>query len=291
MKKSYLYITSAAILWGTMSIFVSKLTEFGLSSMQIVFVRALTASIMLAAYLLAKNRSLFKIRLRDCPIFIGTGIISFTFFSYCYFTAMHMCSVSIAAVLLYTAPAFVMLMSALLFKERLTAVKLVSVILTVVGCVLVSGAFGADTQLSPVGILFGLGAGFGYALYSIFGRYGIDKYHTLTVTFYTFVFAAIASLPFFVADGISQITFNAKSTLWMLAVGIFTSALPYLLYTEGLKRVEAGRASVIATIEPVVASVIGVLMFGESMGIYKLCGIALVLFAVFLINLKNKQKI
>lgn len=288
MKKSYLYITLAAILWGTMSIFVSQLNAFGLTSMQIVFARALTASIVLAAVLFAKDRSLFKIRLRDCPIFIGTGIISFTFFSYCYFTAMHMCSVSIAAVLLYTAPAFVMLMSAPLFKERLTAAKLVSVILTIVGCIFVSGIIGTAAPLSPIGILFGLGAGFGYALYSIFGRYGIDKYHTLTVTFYTFVFAAVASFPFFIADGTSQITFSTEAVLWMLAVGIFTSALPYLLYTEGLKKVESGRASVIATIEPVVASVIGVLVFDENMDIYKLCGIALVLFAVFLINLKNK---
>ena len=74
---------------------------------------------------------------------------------------------------------------------------------------------------------------------------------------------------------------------WIFAVGIFTSALPYLLYTAGLVKVEPGRASVMATIEPVVAALIGVFVYGEQMDVYKVLGIVLIFAAVMLINVKQ----
>lgn len=283
----YICIVIAAVLWGNMSIFVNVLGMYGFGSMQIVCVRASVAAVVLGLFLLMKDKRLFRIKLRDLPIFFGTGVISFACFSYCYFTAMHLCSVSVAAVLLYTAPAFVMILSAVFFKEKLTAVKIISVIITIIGCALVTGMFGGSAKISSTGILFGLGAGIGYALYSIFGRYGINKYDTLTVTFYTFAFAAIATLPFVIISG-SSIVIEPKSIMWMIGAGIFTSVLPYLLYTYGLTGVESGRASVIATIEPVVASVIGVCVFDEYMGIVKIIGIALVFAAVVMVNIKQK---
>ncbi len=287
---SYIYIIAAAALWGMMSIFVKKLSSFGLSSMQIVFARAAVSSLILAAYALSADRSLFLVRPKHLPIFIGTGVISFTAFSYCYFTAMHLCSVSVAAVLLYTAPVFVMIMSAILFKEKITFVKVCAVITTVAGCTLMTGVFGGTEQMSAVGILFGLGAGLGYAAYSIFGRYGIERYQSLTVTIYTFICASAASLPFAIADGFGNITVNAESVCWLIAVGIFTSALPYLLYTAGLVRVESGRASVIASIEPIVAALIGTFILGEEMNVVKIIGIVLVFAAVVCVNIKSGEK-
>lgn len=290
MKKlSYIYIITAAALWGTMSIFVSKLSAFGFGSMQIVFFRALVSAAILVIYLLLTDRKLLRIQLRHIPIFIGTGVISFTAFSYCYFTAMRLCSVSAAAVLLYTAPVFVMIMSAILFKEKITPVKIAAVIITVIGCALVTGIFGGTANMPVHGILFGLGAGFGYALYSIFARYGIERYHTLTVTTYTFIVSAAASFPFLFVEGISGITVNAESVLWIIAAGIFTGAFPYLFYTAGLTRVESGRASVMATIEPVVAALVGTFVLGEQMNAAKVIGILLVFAAVVCINLNGKE--
>lgn len=289
MKKqfSYIFILLAAVLWGTMGIFVKKMTAFGFTSMQIVFLRALVAAVVLVVYLLLTNRSLLRIKLRDCWIFAGTGIVSFTFFSYCYFTAMHLSSLSVAAVLLYTAPAFVMLLSAALFKEKLNVCKGAAVVLTIVGCAFVTGVVSGGAKVSGAGILFGLGAGIGYALYSIFGRYGVERYPSLTVTTYTFLFAAAAS--FLLCDPADLLckTMTPQVLFWVVAVGLVTSVFPYLLYTAGLSRVESGRASVMATIEPVVASLIGVFLFGEQLDPFKIAGIVLVFGAVLLINLKK----
>lgn len=287
-KLSYLSILCAAALWGTMGIFVNQMTSFGFTSMQIIFWRALVAAVVLFGVLLIKDRSLLRIRLRDCPIFIGTGVISFTCFSFCYFTAMHLSSLSVAAVLLYTAPVFVMLLSALLFHEKLNVYKLLAIVLTVAGCALVTGIASGSAKVSGLGILFGLGAGVGYALYSIFGRYGVERYHTLTVTAYTFLFAAVASLPLSEPMNLFTKVTSPEVVFWILAVGIFTSALPYLLYTAGLTKVESGRAAVLATIEPVVAALIGVFVYGEQLDLYKVAGIVLVFAAVALIQAKSR---
>lgn len=284
---SYIYILMAAILWGAMGIFVKKMTAFGFTSMQIVFLRALVAAIVLVVYLALTNRGLLRVKLRHCWIFAGTGIVSFTFFSYCYFTAMHLSSLSVAAVLLYTAPAFVMLLSAALFREKLNLCKIFAVLLTIAGCALVTGAVSGSAQVSGLGILFGLGAGIGYALYSIFGRYGVERYHSLTVTTYTFVFAAAAAfLLCGPADLVGKVT-SPEVFCWIVAAGLFTSVFPYLLYTAGLSKVESGRASVMATIEPVVASLVGVFLFDEQLDLFKVLGIVLVFGAVTLINRKK----
>ncbi len=134
-----------------------------------------------------------RVRLRDFWCFLGTGIGSIVFFNYCYFTAVRMMSLAAAAVLLYTAPAFVMLMSAVLFREKMTGRRVLSVLLTFAGCAFVTGFAGSG--ISASGILVGLGAGFGYALYTIFGHYAIERgYDSLTITFYTFLVAAVTSL-------------------------------------------------------------------------------------------------
>ena len=173
----------AGILWGSMGIFVRKFEECGLGSLDIVAIRAITTMCILFLFLLFYNRSLLRIKLRDLWCFLGTGLLSIVFFNYCYFRAITMTSLSV----LYTAPAFVMVLSYLLFHEKFTVRKSIALVLTFVGCVFVTGIIGSSQTLSGKGILIGIGAGFGYALYSIFGRFALKKgYDSFTISFYTF---------------------------------------------------------------------------------------------------------
>lgn len=102
-------VIQAGIFWGSMGIFVRKFEECGLGSLDIVAIRAITTMCILFLFLLFYNRSLLRIKLRDLWCFLGTGLLSIVFFNYCYFRAITMTSLSVAAVLLYTAPAFVSL--------------------------------------------------------------------------------------------------------------------------------------------------------------------------------------
>ena len=197
-----------------------------------------------------------------------------------------MTSLSVAAILLYTAPAIVMVLSYFLFREKLTKRKLLALGMTFIGCVLVTGILSETGSVSAGGILVGMGAGLGYALYSIFSRYALEKgYASLTITFYTFLIAAIASCFLTDMGKVAQVaTDGAGNLLFCLAFGVLCTVAPYLTYTLGLQYVENGKASIIASIEPVTATLLGVILFHEDLTISGVLGIVLVLAALALCN-------
>ena len=285
-------VLAAGTLWGLMGLFVRRLNAAGLGSMEVAELRILTGLALVGLYLLIARRDLLRVRLRDLWCFFGTGVISLLLFSNCYFTAMRYASLSAAAVLLYTAPAFVMVLSLLLFRERLTARKGAALGLAFLGCVLVSG-LGSDAALSLPGLLFGLGAGFFYALYSIFGRYAIRRgYQAWTLTFYTFLFCALggAALTDWGAVGAALSASGPGTAGWILTMGVVTAVLPYVLYAVGLEHMESSRASILASVEPVVGTLVSVLLFHEPLTAGGVAGTALVLSAVALLSLPARAK-
>ncbi len=292
IKIGILLIILAACFWGSMGIFVRKLGEYGFSSIQIVSIRITIAALVFCIILLIKDRTGFRISPRDIPLFLGLGLGSILFFTVCYFSAIAIMSLSTAAILLYTSPIWIMLMSMLFFHEKMNSRKLVALVLAFTGCVLVSGISGDG--MTVTGILLGLGAGFGYGLYSILGTIALRRYSPYTVTTYTFVVAAIGSwIICQPADLISK--FKAAGSpsgllLFCILTAILTAVIPFLFYTLGLRTVEAGRAGILATIEPLVATVIGMICFSEPVTILSGAGIVLILTAVVILNCKGRQK-
>lgn len=280
-------ILAAGTLWGTIGIFIRALTQMGFGAMELVALRSFGAFLALAVYLAVFKRSAFRIRLKDWWCFAGTGILSLLFFNYCYFTAINLTSLSTACILLYTAPIIVMLLSLLLFKERLTVSKCVSALLAFLGCALAAGFHpAADLSITPEGLLAGLGAGLGYALYSIFGRYALNRgYSSLTITLYTFAFSSLGSLFLTDTPALAGRVFGSPESLpWILALALVTCAAAYLLYTYGLTKIESSRASILASIEPAVATLVGFLAFQEPLTLWSAAGICLVFLSLILLN-------
>lgn len=286
MKKlAPILVLIAGVLWGSMGIFVRSLSAQNLGTMEIVSLRAIVTSIVLFVFVLIYNRRLFRIRLKDIWCFIGTGICSIAFFNFCYFKSIILTSMSVAAILLYTAPIIVMILSVFLFKEKLTKGKILGAVLTFLGCMFVTGIFGQQTTVTAAGLLIGLGAGLGYALYSIFSRYALQRgYHSLTITFYTFLLAAVGTV--FLADvprlGKAVFT-DAHTVLVALGLGILITVIPYLIYTIGLKHMENSKASILASVEPVMATVFGAAVFKENLSVSGVIGIILVVIAFVVI--------
>ena len=189
-------VLAGASLWGLIGLFNRALMGAGLSPRSIVLVRNLGGLAVLALVLLVWKRDAFRVSPRHLGWFFGTGVVSVLLFTWCYFSCQEQCSLAVAAILLYTSPAFVVVLSALLWREKLTRRKLAALGLTFGGCVLVTGVLSGGAQLTPAGFLLGLGAGFFYALYSIFGRYALAHYGPYTVTLYTFLFAGAGALVF-----------------------------------------------------------------------------------------------
>ena len=249
------------------------------------------AALLFAVTLLVRDSKQFRIRLKDIWCFIGTGICSLLFFTYCYFQAITIMDLSTAAVLLYTAPSIVMILSLILFHERITVQKLIALVLAFAGCCLVS-LVGGEHKLSTVGILYGLGAGFGYALYSIFARYALDRgYSSNTINFYSCLLTTIgAAIIWGAAQPLGVMIGSWKGFGLCTALGIVTCYLPYLLYTYGLTGLETGKASILASFEPVVATLVGIFVFHEKLTPLSALGCVCVLSAVVLLNLKRRQK-
>ena len=257
----------------------------GVSPAFIVVVRNFGGMALLSAVFALRDRSVFRVERRHLKYFFGTGVVSVVLFTLCYFTCQKLCSLAVASILLYTAPSFVVVLSAILWKEPVTKRKLSALGLTLVGCALVCGVFAGDLTVTVPGILLGLGAGFFSALYSIFGRYALSHYGSMTVTVWTFLFAGPASLVLLrPAELIGA--FSAQPQLWLTAAGlvVFSTVAPYILYTRGLSQVEAGRASIMASLEPVVASLAGVLLFQEPMSALTAGGIVCVLAGVYILR-------
>ena len=277
--------------WGFMGFFTRHLADYGIDANGAIVVRCGIAAVCFAILILCTGPQQFRIRLKDLWCFLGTGFLSLLFFTFCYFHAISMMNLSTAAILLYTAPTIVMLLSAVLFAEKITGIKIAAVILAFAGCCLVSG-IGTGTALTPTGLLFGLGAGFGYALYTIFSRYALQRgYSSSTINFYSCLFAAAGAYVLWQPSGIFHVmTSSLPAFAWCLGTGVVSCFIPYMLYTYGLTGLENSRASILASVEPVVASLVGVFIYHEKMTIPAVVGVILVLAAILLLNLNPHKK-
>lgn len=282
-------IILAGIFWGSMGIFVRHLAEYGFTPIQIVCIRVVLAALLFCIIQLFIEPKGFRIALRDIPLFLGLGVGSILFFTVCYFTAISMMTLSTAAILLYTSPIWIMLMSLLFFHEKLTVQKVLALVLAFGGCVLVSGISGGG--LTVMGLLIGLGSGIGYGLYSILGTVALRRYTPFTITTWTFIIAAIGSILISHPVDIIEKCVAALSLPnllgFSLLTALVTAVIPFLAYTLGLRSVEASKAGILATVEPMVATLIGILVFSEPLTLMSALGVLLILSAVIILNVSK----
>lgn len=287
MKKVAPFLVAAAsVLWGILFVFVRKLSEADFSAMDVVCIRAYGSVLFLFPGLMVVNRKLLKVRIKDSWCFVGTGVFSIVFFSYCYFRNVQLSSAAFASILMYTSPVWVTLMSMIFFKEKMNGGKWIALVMALVGCTLVSGMIGGAGAVSVQGILLGLGSGIGYGLYSIFGRFALNKgYHPMTVSAYTFLLACVGVLPFVsVSSIISKFVQKPVLLVPALCMAVLSTAMSFSLYTLGLAHMEPGRAAVLATLEPIVSTVVGVVLYQESISGAMFVGIVLVLVSSIIIS-------
>lgn len=282
---AYVCILAAAALWGIGGVWNRNLMAGGLAATSVVMLRNFGGMLLLGILFGLRDRKVFRIKPRDLKYFFGTGVISVILFTVCYFYCQDICSLAVASTLLYTAPSFVVILSAILWKEPITRKKGLALVLTLVGCAFVCGLFAGGVSVTLPGLLLGIGAGFFYALYSIFGRYALQAgYGSITTTVWTFVFAGFGSLVFLRPGEVAAAM--TTPSMWLLTLGlvVFSTAAPYLLYTVGLSKVESGKAAIMASLEPVISALTGVVMFGEPLSAMTVVGIACVLAGVYILR-------
>ena len=300
-KKGYAMVLVAALMWGSIGIFVKSLSALGLTSASIAALRLLMGAALLAPVLVVmgmrgvrtpageKHSAFSLFRATPGALFACAlvGILGLAFANLGYYISMGEVGMSTASVLLYTSPIFGVVFGRVLYGERVTVGKLLSVALNITGCLLAvtSGNF-AGMQFSLLGVGAGVFAGLMGALLAVFSKIATEKMHPLAVTFYGFMFGGATMLA--IARPWAEIAgaFGPEFILLLFGFGLIPTALAYIFYMSGLSLgLEASKVPVVASFETVATVLVGILMYGESSDLVKVAGICLVLLSIVAMNM------
>ena len=281
----YLRILAAAVIWGTIGVAGRAVFGAGVDPLETAFFRAAIAFLTVLGAVAIWNRPLLRVRTGDLWLFAAFGAVSIAVFFFVYLYAISRTSVATAAILLYTAPVWVIILSRILFGEALTRGKVLAVVLAFVGCMLVVRGYDpASLRLNLPGVLAGLASGFTYGMYSIFGKTTLRRYSPLTTLVYALGIGAFLLGAAAWAAGVLGPAHTLRAWAGILYLSLVTTLLAQWLYLSGLGAVEAGRASLVATIEPVVAAIFGYAALGEVLESWQILGGVLVLSAVLTVR-------
>ena len=274
--EGYGEIIAASILWSLAGILGKMIA--GMSAQSIIFYRlALAWSILFVVLLISGN--LDKIRLKDKKIYLLLFSIMQAMTMLTYFTAILKASVSVAVLLLYTAPVYVTLFSPWLLKERSTKKGIIALILSIAGILFIIDPGKLEFQGYSIGIIAGIVSGITYAFQIITSKYISRTYRGYTQAFWSFIIAVLILLPV----GLAPVNIVSSNMIYLILLAIFPTILAVSLYFNGLKKVRAQSASILGLIEPVSAVILAVIVLKEYISMMELIGGALILIGAALV--------
>ncbi len=273
----YGLIALAATMWGSLGVMTKDLYALGMGPWSLTFFRTSLGFLAFGIVILLSDRSWLRVRARDLPFLALFGLISTSAFYALYLYTISLTSVAAAAVLLYTAPAFAAIMARFAFREGITPVKVVALLLTFVGCVLVAGLQSGAPVVTPLGIATGLGSAITYASFGIMGKRARERYSPWTINFYSMAFATLFLAPVLALPDVSLGPYPTEVWLLLAVMTAGPTLLSRALYVSAVKHVEASRAAIVATVEPVAAAVFAFALLGELLSTSQLFGGFLVL--------------
>ncbi|MDP3386120.1 MAG: DMT family transporter [Eubacteriales bacterium] len=282
MNKGKGLIILAAFFWGVSPIFYRTMFYRGFDGISVAAMRAYSASLIFIFYGLWKGL-FFRIDLKDILFFGIYGILSIGGMSLFYSLAISKLPLAMVSMLLYTAPAFVIILSKAIYNDPITKLKVISLVFTFVGCALVVKVYSlTDFAVNLVGILLGLMSGICYSGFTLFGKKGLKKYSPEINTLLPTIFSCLLFLMLRPPSKLLLDSVEIVAVFW--CIGIFGSVLPFFLYLKGLNMgVDGGQASIIAYIEPVTATMIGSLFFHENLELLQLLGIFIVILSTYFV--------
>ncbi len=286
-KDNYLgvsYTFFAVVLWSIIGIFVRWIPE--VNSGMIVAYRFLFASIVLLVYgIVTKKSQDIKIKLKDIPYLLVPAILlSFTIYTYT--IGLKTTTIANTVFLQQMAPLYVLVVSALLLKEKASKKTAIAVLIGIAGGFIIFyyDISSMNTTSNFYGNVMSTFSGFGWALYTISIRALGKKYDGLTTTLWMFIFATIIMSPFFIGSEI----LTPFSITMLFLLGFLCSAGAFLLYSIALKHISATKASVMVLSEGVLAGILAYLILKETVTQGTIIGGALILISILII-LREKE--
>ena len=294
MKKIYLILPIiAGIMFGSTGIFVRTLTENGVDSTTLLFLLFSIATIYMIIAIFLTDKSLFKIDKRDIPLFILCGLCILAL-NICYNSSINTVPLSLAAILSSTAPVFVLILEYFIFNEKITRIKVLSVILVLIGCTLVTGLLEENSiNISLLGIIAGIGSAIFWAIYSASSRKSIKMgIHTFTILLYSLITITIVLIPFTNFTQITNFVYlnTIPNILFLMLYSLFSFALPYICIIISLNHLDAGTAVILSSGEPIAALIFGIIIYSEIPTALMVCGVFITIIALIILSRSSSKK-
>jgi drug/metabolite transporter (DMT)-like permease len=285
----YGFVVLAALLWASGGTASKFLFNNGLSPFQLVQLRVTICGVVLFAVLGIRRPSLLRISRGDILYFAILGIFGMAAVQFFYLFAISKINVAAAILLEYLAPVFIALHTLVFTREKLNGYVIAAIAGAVAGCYLVVGAYNLNLlTLNAAGILGGIGAAVSFAWFSVHGEYGMRRYDPWTVFFYGSLFALVVwnilQPPF---QSFRQ-SYSLEAWFWIGYVGVMGTILPFGLYYQGINLIRSTRASITATLEPIIAGLISYLFLNEVMSPLQMMGGVLVIGSIILLQVKHE---
>lgn len=263
------------LIFGTLGSFVNNIN---LPSSFISFTRALIGSVFIGIFMAVSGHGFDKKAIvKNLKLLIPSGIVM-AFNWICLFEAYKYTGVTVATLCYYMAPVIVVLVSPLILRERLTAVKGVSVVVAVIGAVLISGVVTGATR-SFKGILLGLAAAALYSTVIVINKF-VRELSPVETTFVQLSVAAITMIPYvLLTEDAASFVFDTRSVIFTLIVGVLHTGFAYMIYFSSVQKVPAQTTAVFSYIDPVTAIVVSAAVLGERMDAAQTVGTVLILAA------------
>lgn len=290
-KKSYIIFIASVLIFGTIGIFRRYIP---LSSGMLAFLRGLLGAGFLAVYkrFYQKNRS-YNISSKNMVLLLITGaLIGLNWMLL--FEAYNYTSVSVATLCYYMQPTIVILLSPLVFSEKLTGKRMICALAAVIGMVLVSGVIGggAGQDGDLKGIACGLGAAALYATVVILNkRIHVDD--AIDKTIVQLITAAAVMMPYLALSGRGQMEFDSIGTttvIMVLIVGIIHTGIAYALYFGSMENLKAQSVAVLSYLDPVFALILSAVILGERMTVFGIIGAVLIIGSAIISETGNKEE-
>ncbi|PWK14368.1 DMT family transporter [Tumebacillus permanentifrigoris] len=282
-----LLVLLSAACYGVMSIFAVYAYQDGATVLGLLTIRFALAAVLFFLYILGKRVQL-QITLRQVLSLFVLGGVFYTVMSYTFFTAVQYISPSLAALILYSYPVFVALLSALIDKERLTRRILLSIGLALLGLVLVLGT--SFDNVSPLGVLLAIVAALVYSFYIVLSNRVVKSVPLVVTSAFITLFAAISFAV--ISLGMHQLQFDFGSKAWLAIGGIilFPTMIAMSTFFYGLRIIGSTRASILSMVEPLVTITASALLFDDSLTVAQWFGGGAVLLGALLVVLAREQK-
>lgn len=286
-KKAMLAVVLGATIFGFLGISTRFFnSNYGLNSMEITAIRLTFASIFLLLIMAVLARDKLKIRKQDIPLLFVFGIFKIAS-DVTFFYSQTTIQLGLSTLLQMTAPYYVMLISLVLFRERLTWKKLFALSVGTIGAIFVTDVLFGEVNMEIAGVLSAIASGLFFGLFLIGGRlFNQRGIHPATSLFYTFLFADCIALPFCFQGNLAEAVFNVDGFLMCLALGILMTLVPFFLYTWSTQYIVPTLSSMISVLEVVTATLVGFFIFGENVSVMNIIGMSLVILSIILMNIK-----